>query len=1304
MKKAKFVILSIVVALFVVILLLPTFFSTSWGKQILSTSIQPHLRGTLEIKSLSLSWFGSQKAQGILITDETNKPLLTCSEISSTASLWSLLFFHDFKDTVVVAPELQLIPTSPAFKPSTKTPSTKPTQTIKSAFFSFSLPFIGHLKLQKGKITVVSSNTNSVSFEEVFVDVSIPSSSSLQIDVKASSKQKEILGELSLLSTIEFPRNASPHASLDAHAVNLPLEGIDQLVSLFKPEYSGLLLESVGSSLNIDVKGTFSTSYLECSLQAKSPLISATLETQSLNGHSISLKSPGKVSYLFTPALASKLFALLLPKSQLALTGSANIDFSLSEVKIPLENASLNLNDSSFQMGINCSPASFSWRGQPFLNVDGIKSTLSAKTLKESVNFSLNTSAQIEKTYTTSLTLQSTLKELLSSDRQGTFSLSVQKLPLFLIDDFLGWKNQVTLLLGPVADLSLQGSLIAGQEAIGSCKITSPYLKTSDVSLHYKQGLFLEKTALLTYDPPFSLFEKWLPGVQPSSLSPLQFNVTRLTLPSLDKMQEIQVNADLSLAQASFTKFFSLSPFHMQQLKANLVINTLENISFQLQEKSLNAEAILALRDNYNKLVLKNPFKLKLSLTPEQVTSFCTKSIPCLTTPTQFILSIDPFAISLSPTFTFSNTLKGTLSSDQLQLATSDLSKKAFLQDAKLQFIFNPSGNNFEGNLDALVVQEDQQNGEIHLTAKGENIFVAQQAEWNASTLIQHLSLDAIETWLNQNLSLRTILGPTLDASIDVKSNKTMQTILFKADSNLLHLEGGLEKKESILHMLPNKKMALTLKVTPDSYSELDRLLTGQKTSSSPFRLNQPTQINLTFSTLSWPLSKNENALPKIAFDWSKFELVSNFQIKNLAFVEKKTSQLTELNNFQLNIQKNIQQTPLIFSMQGNVSSKALSSGQIKEGMIKAQGSFDQLFSSSNQFDLSHCSVQGNLTTEQFPSSVFDIVFRAFGQMDFPFTSLFGESVNVAFSSQIQDASGPVNLTLHSPNTRASLIGQLKKGTLSLNETAHAQVIMTPALSDWIFSKINPLSISGISAHNPLTLQIEPNGFSLPLFPFNLNNATIPHCRLELGQISCQNEGNITITLGLLKTAKLTDKNQKLNLWFAPIEFQVRGGTVDLERTEILVANTYDVATWGKIDLVNEYVDMVLGLTADCLQKALGIKGLPENYVLQIPLKGKLNDVKVNTSQATTKIAALMIWQKKSVAGAIAGGPAGALFGELLGKVATLPDIGSKAPPAKHPFPWEVQPQEPKKKRSHSKKKGIKKGDKPLKQLLKILR
>lgn len=412
--------------------------------------------------------------------------------------------------------------------------------------------------------------------------------------------------------------------------------------------------------------------------------------------------------------------------------------------------------------------------------------------------------------------------------------------------------------------------------------------------------------------------------------------------------------------------------------------------------------------------------------------------------------------------------------------------------------------------------------------------------------------------------------------------------------------------------------------------------------------------VSITFSSLAIPLQS-----------LTQTTCQAKIGINTLAFPGSRLDQI------KISLEHTSPKSPVIFQFTAH---------KIPEGLASVFGTVD-LATGCTQIE-SHI--------DQFPTEALDLIARSLGQPTLPFSSFFGPQLNLTASAALTEWSGPLQFELSSPHIRSSLKGKLTAGVLTLSDTFHLQMTLnqTKTGSFSLFSEA------------PITLEIPPNGFSCRLYPFNVAEMTIPSGCLELGKIYCTNEGDVNTTLGLLKLSQYS-QNQNLELWFAPTNFQVTRGILEAERTEVLIASTYQVCTWGNINFVTSWVDMKLGLTASCLKKAFGIEDLPSSYVLQIPVTGPLDDVHVNSSKATSKITALLLWQQKGTLGSMAGGKAGALVGKFVNKALPLPDGGAKAPPAKHPFPWENTPPP---KTAPSKKKKISSDESALKQALKLLR
>ncbi|MBS0616058.1 MAG: hypothetical protein JSR58_05855 [Verrucomicrobia bacterium] len=508
------------------------------------------------------------------------------------------------------------------------------------------------------------------------------------------------------------------------------------------------------------------------------------------------------------------------------------------------------------------------------------------------------------------------------------------------------------------------------------------------------------------------------------------------------------------------------------------------------------------------------------------------------------------------------------------------------------------------------------------------------------------------------------ILDMPLSLAFQGKASPASQQISVQGSSDVLKFSAMLENKNDILQLL--KPATLNWTLTPETYEKLDIRL-NQK--PGPFALTQNTQIDLQISALSLPL---KNA------DFAHIQIAGVMTAPEISFTEKASGTVTTIQNLKWQISQAKPGAPLDFKLSTNVHPK---------GSLQAEGTFDP----------DKQNTQVSMKVQKFPTPALDLIARSFGKARLPLTTALGPTIDATLVANIQNGSGPLTLNLTSETAKASVQGLVTNGVLTLQDTLHAQLQMTPELSRELFD----LAIE--SAEAPITVEVPSDGFSLPLFPMSLDQIQIPSARIELGKIACRNEGNLSLTLGILKFGP--SKNEALHLWFAPIDLHVKNGVIDWERTEILLADTFDVCLWGTVDLPKNDVQMILGLTADALRRAFGIKDLPQKYVLHVPITGTLDNVKINSGAATAKVAALMIWQKKAVAGGALGGPAGALLGELVNKLGPLPDGDAKTPAAKKPFPWDKTTSESEDPPPvQKKKKHFRTEDKPLKQIIKMIR
>lgn len=272
--------------------------------------------------------------------------------------------------------------------------------------------------------------------------------------------------------------------------------------------------------------------------------------------------------------------------------------------------------------------------------------------------------------------------------------------------------------------------------------------------------------------------------------------------------------------------------------------------------------------------------------------------------------------------------------------------------------------------------------------------------------------------------------------------------------------------------------------------------------------------------------------------------------------------------------------------------------------------------------------------------------------------ALFGEKLSFNVEANLKQLNGAINLLAEGPHAKFICEGVIDKGILTLNHPITGSIDMTPRLSHAFFSSNVPFLSTAVKGDAPLTLKIDKEGFSCPLFPFNMENVKIGKATLDLGKLHFLNTGDLRAILNLIHP--VTDSN--IIIWFTPIYMTQDKGTLSIKRFDMLVAGTYALANWGKIRLLKQDSDFILGLGSSTLEYAFGITGLGNNYMLQIPLKVSHGKVKLDQKKVAARISSLIAQTQ--------GGTSGKILGGVLDLV--LSEKGEAFPaPTTTPFPWE---------------------------------
>ena len=1289
-KKVALYVSCTFVLLATLVAALPAFLSTTTGKNFIVSILSKKLPGTVEVESCHFSWFRGQTIENLRYLDLPKEMEFSCEKIHTDASLFSLLIPPaEVGDLMISEPRLLLKkdwvsyrrPNIPDFQKASLL--SLPSITIQNAF-----PVIGNINVKKGMIEIASPSLDPIIIQNLDAFFFFAADhSNITGALVCETLQKGVIGNVSCQSVIKNINTPEADLSFKADIAHLPVRAADQILSVFIPDMQGLLMEAIGPSLDLHVGLHLSSKDFASNIQWNSPLMTSTLETEAFD-NSVVLKNPASLKMTVTPALWKKISSYFSDAANYSLQAPVYLTLTLDQMAIPIQNQMIDPSKVQFASQISTSICQISHEGKPFFDASILGKISSSNLASE-----LHIASSFPITYQnkpSKIQIEADLKQPLSIERTAHAVLSVDAFPTALAD------SKAADLLGTWIGAKVDAKYTSSQSEM-TASITTPFLSIDALHAAYQKGeLSLLEPCQVRYLISPALLESML-GQEAilTAPTPLTISLDKLSLPSAD-FEQIEIKAQMAAPSIVWKSLGPLRNYSIHPFQADVEIRGLQEIFCEIKSEPLSLSAEAAWKTASQEISLKKPLALECTLSDAMLASLInTPERPLLLEDGKVKVSIEPTTFSLQNTLP-SLQVKGSISSPLLSLQNSKKTAEARLQNIQSNFSFMGNKNVFTCSLQSSVSTSKNEEGKISIETTLSQLIQEQSLALQSSVIhsnisLEHLPISLIDTCCP---SISALLGTALDAKIRYDRSLKGQSLAVDASSDLLQVHANVDLKPEEIS-LASAPLEISYKLTPDGYLLLDRWLTASQ-SSRPFLLSEPSTIRVSFSKLYLPFLSN--GMP----DLMHTEILGSLKIDEMGFFAKENGGMVSLKNSDLLFQKS-STTPLQIQINASAESR-IAQKNASSGSITVDAKFDQLFDTQGQIDLSHIDSEVHANVQKLPSSCLDLLARLSGQTSPVFSAMFGPSINASVDTKIQDATGPLKLNVYSPNTRFSMVGKLSKGVLTLDEPIYGQITMTPSVSALFLKEVNPLSISAITSQHPITLEIAPQGFSLPLMPFNKKGINIPQARIELGQIYCKNEGNINLALGLLKSKQLS-KNKDLELWFAPIDLHILEGIVDIERTEVLIASTYDIALWGAIDLPKDRVDMILGLTAQCLNKAFGIKNLPPDYVLHIPMRGTMDNVQINSGKATAKIAALLAWQQKAISGSLGGGPAGALFGEFMNKLGSLPGNDASTPPAKKPFPWEANKSSNTDDTPRPKKKTHLNGkEKPLKQLLKILK
>lgn len=490
---------------------------------------------------------------------------------------------------------------------------------------------------------------------------------------------------------------------------------------------------------------------------------------------------------------------------------------------------------------------------------------------------------------------------------------------------------------------------------------------------------------------------------------------------------------------------------------------------------------------------------------------------------------------------------------------------------------------------------------------------------------------------------ISTLLGPRLTSDFSFKINDIKQRrglIRYTAKGVNWTSEGNLFFDDRLKIKSP---IALNYTVTPFQFDLLQKNLFPEHLRT--YLLIKPIDLNISIKKGYFPFSDFLENLPT---NLDKSSIDFTLTTTPLEIANQTTNKKMIFNSLGLDLQSEnlLKEIHVAFNASEENHTTAASVKGTLQHVLK-----------QDQIDLKNSSLTFEANLYQFSLPLF---IRFFLPQDVAekAEAVLGSEVDALASIQIENAHGPVKFSVKGNKGNLDLQGQLQDGILQLTQPLKAQIQATPEFGSAILKDLLPPFSQIISAENPLEITIDPQNFVFPLIPLKVNGLKIEKGTLSLGKVTFQTTG----TLKSLQTLFKSPETPNILIWFTPLYFSLNNGRVKLQRMDMRVGENHPLVIWGTINVPQDKVDLIIGLTTPALQSAFELPDLPKDYILQIPVTGTLDDASIDLKKAIGRVGALVAKNQNSTQGHIVG-----TFLDIVSGRLTENQV---PPPTTYPFPW----------------------------------
>ncbi len=1336
----------------VLVFFAPTIASSGWGKARITGAINGTIAGTVSIDALELRWGSGQTITGVTLSDPDGKAVVTLGSVSTEASLWSLVRGgRDLGKTSVEGLVVDLVAGAEgstnlqrAIAP-TEVDEETDTDRQDQADADAGTPMTASLVVNDAKLTLTQAGRDPVYVERLRLTADLPAEGPIAFDLSADARQAGATGKVVGDGTYDVDANALVGK---LNVSDLPTAGLDALLN-----QGGVLIEAVGErieSVSVTAAKPDAQGAQAIAVVIKSPRLSGTIDATLADGE---LTGQGHLSHTTTPALVAALVRHDEQLKPLKLDGDVLVNWQLAQGKLPagpfdptkvrgrmiatVSRGGLTYVDEK-------QPTRFEW--------DGISLTAATDpnaTLADGVRVSLNSKTRLDG-QPGAIDLKGKAENLFDEEHKPQIGkanvdaeLAATGLPIALADRLAKQDGKLVEALGDKLNVNATAQRAAADKPIEVKVNADSATLVAKLGAYIDEKFVVQDGSTVELKPTAELLKRYVTdasGYAVATDRPMVLTINRLACPmpsdevAFMQPDKTQLDVEVALPQMAVTdptdaaqpigplvvsggkvdvKADKLSAprigvvanvsshgdglvaaYGARQLWLKASADTTLDGAYALGDIDLvvavgnrtrdlqpidNVEVKARIAKGFERLGLREPTTINYRVMPAMLAA--EKGQATLKRPTPVVLRLNRLDVPLKGFALSGVKADASFKANELELAGDPRFEGAKLSDLAGSVALDGGAKLAVALGGTTLVPNAAQPGSVKadvnlsqwLDKDGKPALGA--AKGKAVVTLDDVPAPFVDALAQQGGKLPAVLGDAVDLAVNYDAAGRKKTLTVRADSAHLKARGAFEVTEADALSI-TEPLGVTWVMTPAAHAQLTRPADGKP---APMRLTKPVTFNVKAAKLSDLPMGGER------FDLRKLAVGATVDATMIVLQDAKTQHLTTITA----LKGRVDAAPLGSGLSakfngivGYVDPKA-ADGEPVTGTLDFNAALRDLFNEQGKLDTAALTADINAKLAELPVVALDQLAAADGRV----LALLGDRAQVDLDAKIVKGSGPFTFATTSPNATAKLVGRYAAGVVTLDEDATATAKVTRELGQKLLKDINILLESAYSSDEPIKLTVPAQNFKLDLNEFDITKVNAEQVKLELGTIKLDNSGLLP---GILSAVGRRNTDQ-MEAQFTPLVTTMKEGKLHYDRRlDMLVDGSFHIANFGDVDLKNRRLHMIVGLTADTLDKTFGAEGLPADTIYQIPVTGPIDKPKVDVAGAAVELATLKERAKLAKKNPLVGALLEGLLKDMRKDNLPVP------PKSQDPLPWVVkapprqaepepeQPKRPEKKREKS--------------------